>query len=193
MRRQVTRSKSRPAVFLDRDGTINAEVDYLSDPDQLVLLPGAGRAIARLNAAGYLTVVVTNQSGIARGLLSEQRLDEIHARLRQLLAQEGGALDAIHHCPHHPTIGAAPYRRECDCRKPLPGMYERAARELGLDLQRSWAVGDSPRDLEAAAALGVPGILVASGKALASDAAARFETAEDLAQAVERIVGTSGQ
>lgn len=185
----MTASEPRPAVFIDRDGTINVEVDYLADPDELVLLPGASRAIARLNRAGYLTVVVTNQSGVARGLFSEERLHEIHARMRQLLAEEGATLDAIEYCPHHPEIGEAPYRGACDCRKPLPGMFERAARELGIDLGRSWAVGDSARDLEAAAALGVPGLLVASGKEVSRGDAARYEVVADLAAAVERIIG----
>jgi D-glycero-D-manno-heptose 1,7-bisphosphate phosphatase len=155
---------SRPAVFLDRDGTVNVDVEYLSDPDELVLLPGAGAAIAALNRAGYDVVVITNQSGIARGMLDEERLTAIHARLVELLAREGAHVDAIRYCPHHPTEGRPPYRADCDCRKPLPGMIVSAARELSSDLSRSWVVGDSMRDLQAGAALGVPGILVATGK-----------------------------
>jgi D-glycero-D-manno-heptose 1,7-bisphosphate phosphatase len=184
----VARTNPRPAVFLDRDGTINVEVDYLSAPDQVELLPGAARAIARLNEAGYATVIVTNQSGVARGKFSEARLEEIHARLLELLEAQGAVIDAIYHCPHHPTLGEPPYRRACDCRKPLPGLFERAARELDLDLRRSWAVGDSPRDLESAAALGVPGILVASGQALSPEQAERYVLVRDLSAAVERIL-----
>jgi len=157
--------RARQAVFLDRDGTINEEVDYLSDPEQLVLLPGAAAAIRRWNEAGYLVVVVTNQSGIARGLLDEARLREIHDRLREMLRVEGAELDAFYHCPHHPDLGEPPLRARCDCRKPAPGMLLRAAEELGIDLARSWIVGDSLRDLEAGAAAGVRGILVETGKA----------------------------
>lgn len=156
--------RARPAVFLDRDGTINEEVDYLSDPADLVLLPGAAAAIRRWNGAGYLVVVVTNQSGIARGLLDEERLREIHDRLQRMLAREGAAIDAFYHCPHHPDFGEPPLRERCGCRKPAPGMLLRAAEELHLDLERSWIVGDSLRDLEAGAAVGVRGILVETGK-----------------------------
>jgi len=154
----------RPAVFLDRDGTINVEVDYLSDPDDLRLEPGAGAAIAALNQAQYDVVVVTNQSGVARGILDLTRLDEVHARLRELLAAEGAHYDALRYCPHHPTIGQPPYVETCECRKPLPGMLVSAAEELGSDLSSSWIVGDSLRDLQAGAALGLPGILVGTGK-----------------------------
>ncbi len=181
-------SEGRKAVFLDRDGTVNAEVDYLSAPEQLVLLPGAARAIARLNRAGFATVLITNQSGVARGLFDEARLAEIHERLRELLAAEGAHLDAIHYCPHHPELGEPPYRRDCDCRKPRPGLLRRAAEELGLNLERCWSVGDAPRDLEAAAALGVPGILVASGKPVTEENAGRYPVCPDLASAVERIL-----
>lgn len=181
-------SEGRRAVFLDRDGTVNAEVDYLSTPDQLVLLPGAAQAIARLNRAGFATVLITNQSGVARGLFDEARLGQIHDRLRELLAAEGAHLDAIHYCPHHPTLGEPPYRLDCDCRKPRPGMLRRAAEELGLNLEGSWSVGDTPRDLEAAAALGVPGILVASGKPVTEEIAGRYPVHPDLASAVEQIL-----
>lgn len=154
----------RPAVFLDRDGTINVEVDYLADPDQLRLEPGAGAAIAALNQAQFDVVVITNQSGVARGMLDLERLDEVHARLRELLAAEGAHYDALRYCPHHPTTGNTPFVRDCACRKPLPGMLSSAAEELGTDLEHSWVVGDSLRDLQAGAALGLPGILVGTGK-----------------------------
>lgn len=182
--------KAKPAVFLDRDGTINREVDYLADPAQLELLQGAGEAIARLNRAGYFTVVITNQSGIARGLLTEERLAEIHARLDELLRPFEAHIDAYYYCPHHPDIGESPYRRDCDCRKPKPGMFERAAREHDLDLSSSFAVGDSPRDLQAAAALQVPGYLVETGKAVSAQSRERFETVPNLASAIESILGS---
>jgi len=154
----------RPAVFLDRDGTVNREVDYLADPAELELLPGAAEAIVRWNDAGWLVVVITNQSGVARGILTEDRLREIHDHLARILSEHGARIDAFHHCPHHPEIGKPPYLRDCDCRKPAPGMLLRAAAELSIDLPRSWVIGDSFRDLEAGAAAGIPGILVATGK-----------------------------
>lgn len=158
------RGAARPAVFLDRDGVLVDELDFLVDPEALRLYPGVAAAVHTLNALGWVVVVVTNQSAVARGLLDERGLGEIHERLREHLAQGGAHLDAIFHCPHHPTAGREPYRRVCDCRKPAPGLLQRAARLLGLDLARSWIVGDSARDLEAGAAVGVRGILVATGK-----------------------------
>ncbi len=187
---------ARPAVFLDRDGTINVEVDYLSDPADLRLEPGSGAAIAALNRAGFDVVVITNQSGIARGVLDIPRLNQIHDRLRELLEAEGAHFDALRYCPHHPTIGEEPFRKECDCRKPLPGMMSSAAAELGTDLSASWVVGDSLRDLHAGATIGVRGILVGTGKGTLQrarldeikDPVPQF--APDLASAVEFILHT---
>jgi D-glycero-D-manno-heptose 1,7-bisphosphate phosphatase len=184
----------RPAVFIDRDGTLLEEVDFLTSEEELVLLPGAARAVARLNAAGLPAVVVTNQSGVARGLLDEQMLARLHARLAELLRAEGASLDLVLYCPHHPELGAPPYRRICDCRKPAPGMLTEAARRLDLDLARSWIVGDDERDLAAGRAVGARGILVATGKGAAVKAALRRDGAPlplfaaDLAQAVEWIL-----
>lgn len=180
----------RPAVFLDRDGTLNEEVDFLRDPADLRLLPGAAEAVARLNEAGLACVVVTNQSGIARGLLDEADLAVIHAELERGLAEGGARLDALYHCPHHPDFGE---RIDCDCRKPRPGLLRRAAGDLGLDLRQSFVVGDSLRDLEAGAALGVPGLLVESGKPVPAGARERHEVVPDLAAAVERILERSRQ
>lgn len=188
----MTASDLRRAAFLDRDGTINVEVDYLSAPEQLELIPGAAHAIGRLNDAGWFVVVITNQSGVARGKLTEQTLADIHARLDAMLAEHGAHIDAYYHCPHHPEHGEAPYRASCDCRKPAPGMLLRAAREHDLDLTRSWTVGDSLRDLDAGAAAGTRGILVATGKPqqLAEESASRFGTA-DLRAAVEAMLDAS--
>lgn len=154
----------RPAVFLDRDGVLVDELDFLTDPDALRLVPGAAEAIRELNRHNVPAVVVTNQSAVARGLVDERGLGAIHERLRERLAEGGAHLDAIFYCPHHPTEGHAPYRIVCDCRKPQPGLLLRAARMLGLDLASSWIIGDSARDLEAGAAAGVRGVLVATGK-----------------------------
>jgi D-glycero-D-manno-heptose 1,7-bisphosphate phosphatase len=181
-------SDPRPAVFLDRDGTINAEVDYLCEPGQLQLLPGVDLAIARLVEHGYLTLVVTNQSGVARGKLTEEKLDQIHARLEELLAPAGASLDGVYYCPHHPDFGVEPLRQPCDCRKPLPGLFQQACLDHEIDLASSWAVGDSPRDLEAAAAMGVPGLLVESGKPITDELRRTHQVVPDLPAAVDVIL-----
>lgn len=157
----------RPAVFFDRDGTLTVEGDWVRSAAELVLLEGAADAIARLRQAGYAVVLITNQSAVARGLISEAELTAIHADLAARLAESGAHLDGIYACPHHPTEGHPPYRRECDCRKPKSGLIECAARELDLDLGKSWIVGDAERDLRAGAHLGLRGILVATGKGAA--------------------------
>lgn len=146
----TTTRTGRPAVFLDRDGTINREVNYLSDPSQLRLLPGAADAIRRLNEAQFAVVVLTNQSGVARGLLDEDTLMAIHTRLIERIARRGAVIDAVYYCPHHPDAGEPPYRRRCDCRKPLKGMLHRAVRDLGIPVEGSYVVGDSPRDTDLA-------------------------------------------
>jgi D-glycero-D-manno-heptose 1,7-bisphosphate phosphatase len=166
-------NSARQAVFLDRDGTITREGEWIKHPSALELVPGAGAAIARLSGAGYVVVMFTNQSAVARGLITEAQLEVIHARLAELLAAEGAHLDAIYSCPHHPTEGVGPYRVECDCRKPKPGLVLRAAAEMNLDLRRSWCVGDMERDLAAGAAAGLPGILVATGKGVEEEARMR--------------------
>lgn len=181
------------AVFLDRDGTINREVDYLADPADLELLPGAAEALRRLKEAGYLLCVVTNQSGVARGLLDEDRLAEIHDRLRALLAAEGVELDWIGYCPHHPTEGRPGYRANCSCRKPRPGMMLEAAATLGISLERSWCVGDSMRDLKAGERIGVMGLLVRTGKGAeqarkAESSGHYVDAVDDLLAAAERIL-----
>ncbi len=154
----------RPAVFLDRDGVLTREDEWVLAAAQVELLPGAARAVARLNAAGLPVIVVTNQSALARGWLDERGLRAIHARLGELLAAEGARLDAIYHCPHHPSEGEGALRTACACRKPAPGMLLRAAREHGLDLARSWMIGDALRDLEAAWTAGARAALVLTGK-----------------------------
>lgn len=154
---------TRPAVFLDRDGTINTEVHYLSRPDQLELLPTVAETISRLNTMGIAVVVVTNQAGIARGYFSELILADVHEHLRQLLSEQNAMLDAIYYCPHHPTEGLGGYRIDCHCRKPKPGMLSQAARELGIDLSRSLMIGDRESDLRAGANAGCCTALVLTG------------------------------
>ncbi len=159
----MERGKGRPAVFLDRDGTINEEMGYLDRLEKLSLIPGAAEAIRLLNSRERKVVVVTNQSGVARGLFDEVFIGALHARLEAMLEGEGAALDGIYYCPHHPTEGQEPYRLRCDCRKPAPGLLLRACEELGLDPSRSYMVGDTLYDIEAGARAGMPGILVRTG------------------------------
>jgi D-glycero-D-manno-heptose 1,7-bisphosphate phosphatase len=169
---------SRPAVFLDRDGTIIEDVGYLGDPDGVRIIPGAAEAIARLNQAGIPAVVVTNQSGIARGLLDEAAYQATRARLDRLLGDRGARLDGHYHCPHHPAITGP-----CDCRKPGLLLYRRAAEDLRLDLRASWWVGDQTRDVEPATALGGRGIMIDRTRGSASSAV-------DLGEAVSRILAS---
>jgi D-glycero-D-manno-heptose 1,7-bisphosphate phosphatase len=151
------------AVFLDRDGTVNEEVGYLSDLKQLRLIPGAGPAIKRLNKAGLKVVLVTNQSGIARGYFSESFVRETHELLKRLLGEEGARIDGIYYCPHHPKAGSSPYTTVCDCRKPGTGMIDRAARDLGIDVKQSYVVGDKWSDVESGQRAGALSILVRTG------------------------------
>ena len=151
------------AVFLDRDGTLCEEVGYVHRLDRFQLYPWSGTAVRKLNEAGIRAVLVTNQSGIARGYFGEDLVKAIHAELENQLLIEGARLDAIYYCPHHPEGTIEPYARECECRKPKPGMLIRAAEALGLDLQSSYLVGDRYADLETAFRAGVQGVLVLSG------------------------------
>jgi D-glycero-D-manno-heptose 1,7-bisphosphate phosphatase len=151
------------AVFLDRDGTLVEEVNYLSRADQVRLLPGAAAAVRRVNEAGARVVVVTNQSGVARGYFPEERVAEVHARVSAVLAGQGAKVDAYYYCPHHAADGVGAYRVDCDCRKPKSGMLLTAARDLGLDLTRSWMIGDKVCDLKAGAEAGCRTVLVQTG------------------------------
>ncbi len=145
----------RPAVFVDRDGVINRRLpgDYVRAWDQFRFLPGARAGLRLLRETGHLLVVITNQRGIGRGLMSEADLAEVHRRMQLELVRSGAGVDAILHCPH--DLGA-----DCDCRKPKPGMIEQALRRFSIDAGRSWVVGDSLSDLEAGRAAGIRGILV---------------------------------
>jgi D-glycero-D-manno-heptose 1,7-bisphosphate phosphatase len=151
------------AVFLDRDGTVNEEVGYLSDLKELRLIPGAGRAIKRLNDAGLTVVLVTNQSGVARGYFSETFVNDTHALLERMLKGEGARLDGIYYCPHHPKAGTTRYTMACDCRKPGTGLIDRAARDLAIDVKNSYMVGDKWSDIELGRRAGMHAVLVKSG------------------------------
>jgi D-glycero-D-manno-heptose 1,7-bisphosphate phosphatase len=178
--------RARPAVFLDRDGTLVEDPGYLHRPDDVRLLPGAARAVARLNEAGYLVVVVTNQSGIARGLYDVAAYEAVQRRLDELLAAAGARLDGAYLCPHHPD-----HTGPCACRKPGLRLFEEAAAALAIDLRRSWFVGDKVSDIEPAHALGGRGLLVETGDGAAHAAAARalgVPVVADLSAAADRIV-----
>ena len=153
----------RRAVFLDRDGTINVEVNYLSQVEDFHFIPGAPWALKRLKDAGFLLVVVTNQSGIGRGYYDEAALETIHDHMHADLAHYGASLDACYFCPHHPEHAIGDYRRECGCRKPLPGMLQQAARDLDIDLASSFMIGDKLMDVEAGLAAGCTPLLVLTG------------------------------
>ncbi|MBD3161609.1 MAG: HAD-IIIA family hydrolase [Candidatus Eisenbacteria bacterium] len=181
----------RPAVFFDRDGTLLELVPYLHRPEQVRLTAGAGDALRRLGERGWLRVLVTNQSGIARGLFDRDQLEAVHERMRALLRAEGGGIDAIEVCPHHPDFTGA-----CTCRKPRPGMLERAGRKLGVDPVRSWMIGDRFEDLEAGRRFGARGILVLTGYGREQARAAGEENwegvacvARDFASAAAAILG----
>lgn len=180
----------KPAVFLDRDGTLNEEVDYLSDPDQLVIIPGAAAAVARLNARGIPVVVVTNQSGIGRGKYGWQDFAAVMSRMSTLLALENARIDAIYAAPHHEQ-GQGEYAvADHPDRKPNPGMLLRAAEEYGLDLPRSWMVGDKEVDLEAGRRAGCRVVLVRTGYGAGVDGAGADLVAADLAEAVDHILAS---
>jgi D-glycero-D-manno-heptose 1,7-bisphosphate phosphatase len=153
----------RVGVFIDRDGTLNEEVGYVNHLDRLRLLPRSAEAVRLLNDAGVATILVTNQSGVARGYFPEKLVREVNAQIERLLAAEGARLDAIYYCPHHPDVGPPGLRLDCNCRKPRTGMLVRGARELGVDLARSYMVGDTLRDVECAQAAGALAIMVRTG------------------------------
>jgi D-glycero-D-manno-heptose 1,7-bisphosphate phosphatase len=148
---------------MDRDGTVSDEVGYLNHASRLRVLPFAAEAIRAVHDAGMLAILVTNQAGVARGYFAESMIGEVHDRLEAELARAGARLDAIYYCPHHPSAGEAPYRADCDCRKPRPGMLERAAEEHGVDLAASYVVGDKYTDVRLAHAVGAKGVLVLTG------------------------------
>jgi histidinol-phosphate phosphatase family protein len=187
----VTASSPRPAVFLDRDGTIIDDTNYVADPALVRLRPTAADAIARLNSASIPVIVVTNQSGIARGLISPTDYERVATRLAALLAEHGAVIDATYMCPHHPEFGGA-----CDCRKPGTLLFRRAAAEHQIDLARSAFIGDRWRDVAPGISLGGRPILIAdeqtdpSERARAEDVG--IEIVASLGEAVDHLFDTGG-
>ncbi len=188
----------RPAVFLDRDGTINQEVEYLDNLGDLKLIKGSAQGIGMLNRAGFPVIVITNQSGVARGFFPEEFVNHVHAALSRMLRQEGARVEGWYFCPHHPEAGNPPYRRLCSCRKPGTAMVKKAAGDLDIDLGMSWLVGDSFSDLQTAWNAGMKSILVLTGHGRRTVASLglrdreRIEyVAQDLLDACKWITGVS--
>ncbi len=184
----------RKAVFLDRDGTINVEVQYLNAVADFQFIPGVPRALQRLKEAGFLLVVVTNQSGIGRGYYDEAALEAVHEHMHAELAQAGAAIDACYFCPHHPEHALGDYRQECACRKPLPGMLQQAALDLDIDLAASFMVGDKLADVEAGINAGCTPLMVLTGYGSAHlpRCPAGVQVCPDLPAAVEAILALAG-
>ncbi|MGH9467590.1 MAG: D-glycero-alpha-D-manno-heptose-1,7-bisphosphate 7-phosphatase [Terriglobales bacterium] len=182
----------RPAVFFDRDGTLNEEVGYAGRPEQFHIYPYAAAAVRRVNEAGWAAVLVTNQAGVARGYYAEAAVGELHAILEANLAAGGARLDAAYYCPHHPQGVVSGYSGVCECRKPAPGMLHRAERELDLDLARSWVIGDRHHDVELAHGVGARAVLVRTGygeqELLATPQLAPDHVAEDALAACQWIL-----
>jgi D-glycero-D-manno-heptose 1,7-bisphosphate phosphatase len=153
----------RPAVFIDRDGTISEEVGYINHPSRFRLYPYAAEAIKVLNDNGWLAIVITNQAGVARGYFSEDVIVSVHDQLERGLNEASAQLDAIYYCAHHPSVGEPPYRFDCDCRKPKPGLIDRATRDFEIELTASWMVGDRYSDVELARNAGLHSAFVLSG------------------------------
>jgi D-glycero-D-manno-heptose 1,7-bisphosphate phosphatase len=189
----------KPAIFMDRDGTLSHEVGYVNHLSRFRLYPYAVDAVRLINASGYLAVLVTNQAGVARGYFPESLVHEVHGELRSAMDKGGARLDGVYVCLHHPSVGEPPYRQDCACRKPRPGLLRQAEADLDIDLRRSWMVGDRRNDQEVAWNAGARAALVKSGYGrgeLAHHGGAWPRqpdlVAEHLLEAVERIVSRSG-
>ena len=188
----------RPAIFMDRDGTLSHEVGYVNHPARFRLYPWAVEAVRAINHAGWLAVVVTNQAGIARGYFPQAVFEEVQRSLVAQVEAGGARFDAVYACLHHPTVGQAPYRQDCDCRKPRPGMLRRAEAELSADLARSWVIGDRHGDLQLAWGVGARGAMVRTGYGRGELAWLEPSwsrppdlVAEHVLEAVERILGAA--
>lgn len=183
------------AVFLDRDGNINRDVGYPNSYDCVHIYPYSFEAVKKLNAAGFLSVVVTNQSGIARGLIEEDRLKSLHDQMVEEFKSRGARIDAVYYCPHHPYSLSQSYKQNCSCRKPFPEMGRTAARDLDIDLNESFMIGDKVEDILFGLNLGVRPILVLTGygrsslSRLKQEDIAPAHVAENLLEAVNWLLG----
>jgi D-glycero-D-manno-heptose 1,7-bisphosphate phosphatase len=189
----------RRAVFMDRDGTISEEIGYVNHPIRYKTFPYAAEAVRLLNDEGWLAVLVTNQAGVARGYFTEEMIGKVHSVLTADLERGGAALDAIYYCAHHPSVGELPYRFDCECRKPKPGLILRAANDLDIDLAQSWMIGDRYSDVELARNAGVKSAFVLSGYGRGEWEFQRSGwthqpdlAGEDLLSVIRTIVGQTG-
>jgi D-glycero-D-manno-heptose 1,7-bisphosphate phosphatase len=187
----------RPAVFIDRDGTISEEVGYINHPSRFRVFPYTAEAIKLLNDQGWLAIVITNQAGVARGYFSESMIQTVHDNLLREVGEKGARVDAIYYCAHHPSVGAPPYRQDCDCRKPKPGLVNRACKDLDIDLKYSWMIGDRYGDVELAHNAGIRSALVLSGYGRGEWENQRSQwkqqpelVAENLLEAIKSILGS---
>jgi D-glycero-D-manno-heptose 1,7-bisphosphate phosphatase len=187
----------RPAVFIDRDGTISEEVGYINHPSRFRVFPYSAEAIRILNNNGWLAIVITNQAGVARGYFPEEMIASVHDRLKTDLAN--ARLDAIYYCAHHPSVGEPPYRFDCDCRKPKTGLIDCAVKDFEIDLEASWMVGDRYSDVELARNAGLHSAFVLSGYGCGEWEYQRNAwkhqpdiVCENLLEAVNRITGLAG-
>ena len=187
----------RPAVFIDRDGTISEEVGYINHPSRFRLFPYSAEAIRILNDNDWLAIVITNQAGVARGYFPEEMIASVHDRLKSDLVN--AQLDAIYYCAHHPSVGEPPYRFDCDCRKPKTGLIDCAAKDFEIDLEASWMVGDRYSDIELARNAGLHSAFVLSGYGRGEWEYQRHAwkhqpdmVCENLLEAVNRITGFAG-
>ncbi|HYE65668.1 MAG TPA: HAD family hydrolase [Pyrinomonadaceae bacterium] len=185
----------RRAAFIDRDGTISEEVGYVNHPSRYRIFPYSAEAVRLLNNAGWLAILVTNQAGVARGYFTEDLIGAVHGALKQDLERAHARLDAIYYCAHHPSVGEPPYRLDCDCRKPKPGLIQRAAEDFNIDLAESWMIGDRYSDIELARNAGVRSAFILSGYGRGEWEYQRPSwkhepdlVAEDLLDAVRRII-----
>ena len=185
----------RRAAFIDRDGTISEEVGYVNHPSRYRIFPYSAEAVRLLNNAGWLAILVTNQAGVARGYFTEDLIGAVHGALKQDLERAHARLDAIYYCAHHPSVGEPPYRLDCDCRKPKPGLIQGAAEDFNIDLAESWMIGDRYSDIELARNAGVRSAFILSGYGRGEWEYQRPSwkhepdlVAEDLLDAVRRII-----
>ena len=186
----------KPAVFMDRDGTVNEQMGYINHLDRFVLLPGTGEAIRLLNDAGYLAIIVSNQSGVARGYFPIDLVHRVHGKMTSLIKKEGAVLDGIYFCPHYPNGKVSPYGAICDCRKPRSGLIRKACEAFDIDMENSYVIGDRCTDIEMAHRADLKGILVKTGYGM-GDLEYVFpgfpfqpvHVAEDLLGAVRWILG----